>query len=102
MIAFKYFEDNFYNSSAVITAFEVHVQGLPSASNRSTTKTTVTLESCTAAHFSVIPDIQQKQDSWGISTWSCPPLNNIWTIGGDFELSSDYRRLEVNMTCITA
>ena len=47
----------------------------------------------------MIPGIEQKQSSWGINRWKCLPIDRIWQIGGDFELSSLYKRIQVNISC---
>lgn len=76
--------------------------GAYSSPNRTLFQQTITLEPCTAAHFAVVPNITTLQYSWGISNWMCLPLNKIWEIGGDFELSSLYKTLQVNLSCVFA
>jgi hypothetical protein len=41
-------------------------------------RTPITLENCTAEHFSKIPNITQNVDNWGINNWFCLPLNQSY------------------------
>jgi hypothetical protein len=99
MLALGYYKDMFYNSTAAAAAYYVEVQGPYSDPNRTIKYTPISLEPCTAQHFSAIPNIVADQTTWGIANWVCLPLNQTWQVGGDYELSTNYKRIQVNISC---
>lgn len=99
MMALGYYQDMFYASTATALAYYVTMYGGYSNSTRNITYSPIALQPCTAKHFSVIPNIEQKETTWGYTSWRCLPLNQIWEIGGDFELSTVFKRIQVNITC---
>jgi hypothetical protein len=50
----------------------------------------------------VVPGIETLQYTWNISNWMCLPINMTWEIGGDFELSTLYKSLQLNLSCTYA
>lgn len=99
MLALGYYQDIHYNSTAsAVGEHRIHT-GAYSSANRTLTQHPIVLEPCTAAHFAVVPNIETMQYTWGISYWMCLPLNKTWEIGGDYELSSLYKSIQLNLSC---
>jgi len=63
------------------------------------TKEKINMETCTAAHFSNIPQIKNNVDALGISNWMCLPLNNKINLGGRLDISDITTSLQVEITC---
>ena len=77
MIGFGFYKDFFYDSSNTATA-EYVVVTRESNGKRTTVRKNITLENCTANHFSVLPNITQKATEWSIGKWMCLPINKTY------------------------
>ena len=64
-------------------------------SNPQRTVENVPLETCTAQHFSKIPQMTQVN----LSSWWCLPLNRQFKIGGFYEISNVEQSMAFNFTC---
>ena len=58
-------------------AFHYSYEGIRTP-NYTVTRTNVTLERCTAEHFSLIPQIRDKAALLGLGSWWCLPLNQTF------------------------
>ena len=78
MMALGYYQDPENNSTA--TAFAYHLTRVGGLNDNTsvTTFESIPLEDCTTAHFSVIPGIEEKASTWGLTSWRCLPLNKVW------------------------
>jgi hypothetical protein len=61
--------------------------------------TPIMLEPCTPDHFSVIPNIRDKFSQITLDTFSCLPINQTYTLKGNYDVSSTATTIEFVSTC---
>ena len=75
MMAFQHVNVGCTNNTIGLYAFNYTYTNLSTTTNNFTSSE-IALESCTAAHFTMIPGIEQNQVRLGIDRWRCLPLNH--------------------------
>ena len=67
-----------------IKAWNYTYENLQSATLYKRTYHEIPLETCTAEHFSKIPNIYQNFNQLGLANWVCLPINQSYGIGGSW------------------